>query len=79
VAQSPQFLDQQLPRFIAGLERPGGTVRQIEKALQAGQHRRLLPELLDEVGSWAGNLGLRVEGVNPTLLGQVAKFEDFIL
>ena len=47
-AQLAQFLDQQRLDLIGGFERAVGGVGQVEDALQAGQHLRLLPELLDE-------------------------------
>lgn len=69
VAQLTQLLDQQLLDFIGGFERPVGRVRQVEDALQPGQHLRLLPQLLDELGFLRSELGAAEVLFHPDFIG----------
>ena len=68
-AQLAQLLDQQHLDLIGGFERASGGVRQIEDALLAGQHLRLLPELLDKLSFLRRELGAAAVRFHPDFIG----------
>jgi hypothetical protein len=69
-AQLPQLLDQQRLDRIGGFERALGGAGQVEDALPAGRHLRLLPQLLDKLGVLCGEFGAAQVRFHPDFIGR---------